>query len=159
MALFLRRGKSAAYFCTTLPASAVNVIAGTDLSKAISALNGFETSVNNINQAVMAYRNDVQIAGVTQQQDASIEILEDDGVSDSDSTARAAADTALAENATGYLVLIPAKASPPITGTKVEIWPISITAKNRSWSLDATPARKTVAVSITSPPTKDVALT
>jgi hypothetical protein len=159
MAIFFRRGKSAAIFALTVASPAAptvaEITAGTDLSKAIAQLAGFETNPNIINQAVMAYDTEIQISGPRQSPGPSMTLIEGDGVSGGDETSYAAALTALAEGTSGYLILSPRKASPLTATTKCEVWPVTVGAVNRDWSLDAQAARYTVNLVMSSQPTKN----
>lgn len=147
MSLFMRRGKSATYFVPTIANTAAptvaEITAGVDLSAAVAALNGFETSQNRINQVVQKYRSEQQIAGPEQFPDVSIVLVEDDGTgSDADSVARQAAQAAVVEDATGYVVLL-RSSSTPIAAGKCDVYTVSTGAVNPSYSLDAEPARYT----------------
>lgn len=157
--LFFRRGKSGAIFVPTIGNKAAPTVAeigaGTQVSKAVAAINGFETTLNRINQGVMAYSEELQIDGPQTFADASMVLLEDDGTgSDGDSTARVAARTALVEGATGYMVLSPTKTGALVAADKCEVWPIKIGAVNRSWALETEVARYTAQYAITATPAK-----
>lgn len=157
--MFFRRGKSAAIYCPTIadpaaPTSA-EITAGVDISRAVNSITGFETSPNRINTAVMAHAQELQSNGPTTPQDASMVLIEDDGSgSDDDSTARQDAYDTLEDDVTGYIVFVPKGTSAPAT-TSVEVWPISVAARNRSWSLDTETARYNVAFSISGVAVKD----
>lgn len=153
---FFRRGKSSAWFVPTISSTsaptATEINAGTDLSKAVTAIENFDTSTARISQAVLAYVQNLQIDGEQTFGDASMTILEDDGTAGGDSVAFAAADTALAELATGYVVL----ASNGVVATKkVEVWPIKVLTKNRQWTTDNEMAKKVVQFAVTGIPVKD----
>lgn len=157
--MFFRRGRSGAIFVATIANKAAPTVAelnaGTQLSKAVATINGFETALNRINQGVMAYSEELQIDGPQTFADASIVFIEDDGTgSDGDSTARVAARTSQAEGATGHIVLSPTKTGTLTAADKCEVWPVKIGAVNRSWSLDNEPARYTSQYAITGTPSK-----
>ena len=158
--LFFRRGKSGAIFCPTIADKAAptvaEITAGTPIGRAVATITGFETSLNRINQPVMAYAEELQVDGPQTFTDASMVLLEDDGTgSDDDSTERTAAYTALVEGASGYIVLVPKSAAAPAAATKVEVWPVKVGARNRSWSLDTETARYSVQYAIAGSPEKD----
>jgi len=153
---YFRRGKSKALFVPTIASQAApttaELTAGTDLSKAVTAIENFDTSTAKISQAVLAYVQNLQENGEQTFGDASMTLLEDDGAAGGDSAFYAAAYTALAENATGYIVLAPGAIT---AGKKVEVWPVTIGANNRQWTLDNEMAKYQVAFAVTTPPTKN----
>lgn len=162
--LFFRRGRSASHFCPTLadpnaPKLATEITAGTELSAAVAAIAGFETTLNRINQPVQKYAQEVQVDGPQQFQDASMTLLENDGSGvDADSVARDEAYAVLEEGATGYLVLHPTKAAGFTVGDEVEVWPVKVGARNRSWAMETETARYVVQYAITGPPIKDAVI-
>lgn len=159
---FFRRGSSAAHFVPTISNTAAptvaQITAGVDISAAIASITGFETAPNRITDAVMKYAQEQQTTGPLTPQDASMILLEDDGTgSDSDSTDRQDAYDALEEGATGYIVFFPNHTG--ITATKdAEVWPVEVSARNRSWSLDTETARYNVAFAITGSAVKDAVI-
>lgn len=160
--MFFRRGKSSAVFVplvadTTLATvSLAELAAGTNLSKAVASIAGFETTLNRINQPVMAYAEELQIDGPQTFADASMTLLEDDGTgADGDSTARQDAYDALEEQSTGYIVLAPRKAGALIAADLIEVWPVRVGARNRGWGLETEAARYVAQFAITGPPNKD----
>lgn len=158
MSIFFRRGKSNATFILTMAGAAPTVAelaAGTDLSKAITAISGFDTTLNRVNTPIMDYSQEAQTEGPQQFSDASMTLIEDDGTAAQDSTARTAAYAAMAEGTSGYMILAPRKRGTPAAADKVEIWPVKVGARNRDWSLEGQPARYTVQFAITGSPVKD----
>lgn len=160
--MFFRRGKSSAYLVPTVASATKSQVtlaelaAGTNLSKAVAAIAGFETALNRINQPVMAYPEELQIDGPQTFADASMTLLEDDGTgSDADSTARVAAYTALAEQSTGFIVFSPTKSGALIAADKIEVWPVRVGARNRGWGLETEAARYVVQFAITGAPNKN----
>lgn len=158
--MFFRRGKSSARLVLTIAnkaaPTAAELTAGTDLSKAVAAIAGFETTLNRINQPVMAYSEELQIDGPQTFADASMTLLEDDDTGvDGDSVARVAAYTALDEGTSGYIVLAPKKAGALVATDDCEVWPIRVGARNRGWGLETEAARYVVQFAITGPPEKD----
>jgi hypothetical protein len=162
MGLYFRRGQSHARWVPTIasltggPTSA-ELGAGVDITPAITALSGLETSLNRINTPVMNAREELQTSGPQTLGDATLTILDDDGVVASGSTARAAARTALAVNSNGYLVIAPSKLA-PTTGDKVDVFPALVGAVNRDYSLDPQLARSVVQLAITGQPRQDTAI-
>lgn len=153
---FWRRGKSKAFFVPTIAdvsaPTVAEIAAGTELSPAVTAIDNFETSTSRISQGVLASKVDVQIDGNQTLGDAAMTLLEGDGVSGGDETAYAAIFTALAEDATGYIVLAPVGAA---ATKKVEVWPVKVGAKNRVWAIDTNEmAKYRVAFAVTAAPTK-----
>jgi len=135
MGMFFRRGTTGVRFVPTIVA--------------IAAMEGFETSLNRINQPLLKYKQEVQIDGPQQFGDAKITLIEDDGTgATGDDLERKTIYTALAEQATGFIVINPA-ANSFVAAAKVEVWPIRIGSKNRSFSLDAEPARYVCELAIT----------
>ena len=157
---YFRRGRSKALLVPTIAdqdhPTVAELGAGTDLSAAVTAIAGFDTSTSRISQAVLAHKQNVQIDGEQTFGDATITLLEDDGTSGGDSVAIAAAYTALVEDATGYIVLAPTSTA---ATKKVEVWPVKIGAKNRQWSLDNEMAKYAVAFAITGAPSKAATVT
>ncbi|HEY8881937.1 MAG TPA: hypothetical protein VIM47_00905 [Dermatophilaceae bacterium] len=153
MGMFFRRGTTGVRFVPTIVAiaapTAAELTAGTDLRAAMAAMEGFETSLNRINQPLLKYKQEVQIDGPQQFGDAKITLIEDDGTgATGDDLERKTIYTALAEQATGFIVINPA-ANSFVAAAKVEVWPIRIGSKNRSFSLDAEPARYVCELAIT----------
>lgn len=160
--MFFRRGKSSAIICPLVAGfddgevTLAEIAAGVNLSKAVAAIAGFETTLNRINQPVMAYVEELQIDGPQTFADASMTLLEDDGVgSDGDSVARVAAYAALDEQSSGVMVLAPKKAGALIATNDVELWPIRVGARNRGWGLETEAARYVVQFAVTGAPQKD----
>src|SRR5436305_14009746 len=119
MAVYFRRGQSYAAWVPTIASTSAGPTttelgAGTELTAAITALSGFETSLNRINTPLMSQKEELQVDGPQTLGDATLTIIDDDGVSSSGSAARAAARTALAEGAVGYVVAAPRKPGTPI---------------------------------------------
>ena len=153
MGMFFRRGTTGVLFVPTIvdisSPTAAELAAGTDLGAAMAAMEGFETSLNRINQPLLKYKQEVQIDGPQQFGDAKITLIEDDGTgATGDDLERKTIYTALAEQATGFIVINPA-ANSFVAAAKVEVWPIRIGSKNRSFSLDAEPARYVCELAIT----------
>lgn len=160
--LFFRRGKSNAWFLSALAGGAgptlAEITAGVELSAAIAGMQGWETTLNRIQQPVLKYAQDYQVDGPQQFGDAQMTFLDDDGTgSGADITARAAVSTAMVEQATGWVVLSPRKLT-PIAGTKVHVFPSKIGARNDAFSLDAELARYVIDWAITGAARKDVAV-
>jgi hypothetical protein len=163
MGLYFRRGQSAARWLPTVASTTAGptlaeYTAGVDLTPAITAIAGLETSLNRINTAVMNAREELQTNGPQTLGDATLTILDDDGTVASGSTQRTAARTALAENANGYVFVLPHKVT-ATTGDKGDLFPALVGAVNRDYSLDAQLARSVVQLAITGAPRKEVALT
>lgn len=157
--LFFRRGKSGAMFVPTIANKSAPTVAeltaGVAIGRAVAAIAGFETTLNRINQPVMAYSEELQIDGPQTFADASMTLLEDDGTgSDADSIERVAAATALVEQASGYIVLSPKKAGALVATDKCEVWPVRIGAVNRSWALETEAARYVAQYAISGTPVK-----
>lgn len=153
MGMFFRRGTTGVLFVPTIvditAPTAAELTAGTDLGAAMAAMEGFETSLNRINQPLLKYKQEVQIDGPQQFGDAKITLIEDDGTgATGDDLERKTIYTALAEQATGHIVINPT-AQVFGAAAKVEVWPIRIGSKNRSFSLDAEPARYVCELAIT----------
>ena len=162
--LFFRRGKSTWWFVTTLAvyttptATAVN--AGTKLDKAIADLSGFETQLNRISEAWWDSNTDLQTPGPQQLGDASMTFFDDDGVgSDADSVARQAVDTAMVEGVTGFLVNAPKKKGTVAAADKVNVFPVTLGARNTDYTLEQRSARYVCQFAITGTPAKLVAVT
>jgi hypothetical protein len=163
VSLYFRRGQSSIFVVPTIASStagptAAELAAGTNITAAVTALGGFETSLNRINTPVMSQKEELQVDGPQTLGDGTITILDDDGTVSADSTVRAAARTALVEGSSGYLVVCPSKLA-PTTGDKVDIWPHKSGALNRDLSLDAQLARSVCQVAFTGQPRKDKAIT
>jgi len=155
---FFRRGTSGAWFVPTIASTsaptASEIIAGTDLGAAVTAIENFETTTSRISQPVLKYKVNPQIDGEQTFGDASMTLLEDNGVSGTDSAALQAAYTALADGATGFIVLSPKKQT-PIAADKVEVWPVKVGANNRAWTMDNEMAKYQVAFAVTDVPVKN----
>lgn len=153
MGMFFRRGTSGVRFVPTIAVlgspTAAELTAGTDLGPALASIEGFETSLNRINQPLLKYRVEVQIDGPQQFGDAKLTLIEDDGTGASgDDLARKTIYTVLGEQVTGFIVINPT-ANVFTAAAKVEVWPVRIGSKNRSFSLDAEPARYVCELAIT----------
>lgn len=157
--VFFRRGRSSAWFVSALASesspSAATINAGTHLSAAVADITGFATELNRVEVPVLKYATAPQVDGPQTLGDATLVLIEDDGTgSDSDSTDRVNAFTALAEAVTGFIVLFPTTQT-PVSGAKCEVWPIRVGARNRSWALDVEGARYSCQLAITKVPTKN----
>lgn len=162
MGLFFLRGQSAARWLPTVASASAGPTlaewtAGTDLTPAITALAGWETSLNRINTAVMNAKEELQTNGPQTLGDASITLLDDDGQAASGSTQRVAAKTALAEGTNGYFGVCTFKAA-PTTADKIYLFPALVGAVNPDLSLDAQLSRLIVQMAITGAPRKNVAI-
>jgi hypothetical protein len=163
MAVYFRRGQSAAYFVPTIASTtagptASELAAGVNITKAVTGLGGFETSLNRINTPLMSQKEELQVDGPQTLGDGTITLVDDDGTTSADSTARIAARTALAEGVSGYVVIAPSKLT-PTTGDKVDVWPSKVGAMNRNLGLDAALATSVAQLAFTSQPRKEVAIT
>ena len=162
MSKFFYRGKGSLKFVPTLTdytaPTATQVNSGTDLGKAVVNISGFVTKLNRVNTPVLDYDVEVQIDGPQTFQDSSLQLLEDDGVTDADSAAIAAAQAALVDEATGYFVFCRTAKGTLTAGDKVYVFPARIGSNNPSWTLAAEPARSEIDVVLTAAPVKNVAL-
>lgn len=163
MSVYFRRGQSAIFVVPTIASTtagptAAELTAGVDITAAVTALGGFETSLNRINTPLMSQKEELQVDGPQTLGDGTITIIDDDGVVSSGSTDRTGARTALVEGGSGYLVISPSKLA-PTTGDKVDVWPYKSGALNRDLSLDAQLARSVCQVAFTGAPRKDKAIT
>jgi len=152
MGMFFRRGTTGVRWVPTIvditSPTAAEITAGVDLGPALASMEGFETQLNRINQALLKYKQEVQIDGPQQFGDAKITLIEDDGTgATGDDLARKTIYTALVEQATGFIVINPT-AQTFLAAAKCEVWPARIGSKNRSFSLDAEPARYVVELAI-----------
>lgn len=158
-AIFFRRGKSGIYFVTTLTSTTAptvtQIVAGVKLDKALADITGFDTQLNRIATAVWDSNQDIQSDGPQQLGDASMVMIDDDGVgSDAASVARQAVKAAMVEQATGFIVICPTIKTPVAT-SKVLVFPVKIGAVNVGLTLDAQTARYTVQYAITDAIVKD----
>lgn len=153
---YFRRGVSQCKFLPTIASvtapSQAEITAGTDLTKAVTAIANFTTTVARITQPVLAYTVSPQIAGSQTFGSPQLTMLEDNGVSDTDSAALIAAYTALADGVTGYIILSPGTTAATKKG---EVWPIIVGANNRDWSTADVMAEYNVDLAVTNPPTKN----
>lgn len=159
MGMFFRRGTTGVIFVPTIAdlsaPTAAELAAGTDLGPALAAMEGFETKLNRINQGLLKYKVEVQIDGPQQFGDAKLTLIEDDGTgATGDDLERKTIYTALAEQATGFIVINPV-AQTFEAADKVETWQIRIGAKNRDFSLGTEPARYVCELAITGAQDKD----
>lgn len=156
---YFRRGVSTAVFVTTIASPAAptqaEITAGTPLTKAVTAISNFTTSVTRISQPVLAYAVTPEINGSQTFGSAQLTLLEDNGTSDTDSAVLIAAYTALADGASGYIVLAPGGTA---ATKKVEVWPVQVGANNRQWSTGDDMAQYTVDFAVTNPPTKNAVM-
>lgn len=153
---YFRRGVSSAIFVPTLASQSAPTVAeigaGTDLSAAVNSITGFTTQTSRISEPVLKYKQNPQTDGEQTFGDAAMKLMEGDGVAGPDEAALAAAYTALADDATGYIILAPGATT---AGKKVEVWPVKVGANNRDWSLDNTYAKYDAAFAITGTPSKN----
>jgi hypothetical protein len=160
MSKHTRRGKAKIYFVPTLTSltspSIAEIVAGTHLGKGLRTMSGFETQVSRISEAVMDSNVSPQITGEQTFGDAQMVLLEDDGgTTDPDHTELAAAYSALADGAQGYIVAAPYG----LTATKkAEVWSVSIGANNRQWTTDNEMAKYSVAFAPLTAPNKNATL-
>lgn len=157
---FFRRGKSSWYWVTTLTSTtaptATQINAGVPLDKAIADMSGFDTQLNRISEPWWDTNVDIQTDGPQQLGDASMTFFDDDGTgADADSTARQAVSTAMVEQATGFLVLLPQKKGAAVAANAAVVWPAKIGARNVDLTLDVRSARYIVQFAITGTPVKD----
>lgn len=160
-ALFFRRGKSTIIWAPTVadPSAPTvsEVTAGVVMDAAIAGMSGWETTLNRVNQEVWKYETDYQIDGPQQLGDAQMTLLDDDGGSDTDEVARAAVDTAMVEQDTGYMIFFP-KTTVVAAAAVCHVFPARIGARNDDLSLTAQAARYTVDFAIVGNPQKSVAV-
>lgn len=160
MSKHARRGKAKIYFVPTLTSlsnpSIAEVEAGTYLGKGLRTMSGFETNTSRISEAVMDSQISPQITGEQTFGDAQMVLLEDDGTTtDPDSAELAAAYTALADGAQGYVVAAPYGL---VATKKCEVWSVLIGANNRNWSTDNEMAKYSVAFAPLAAPNKNATL-
>jgi hypothetical protein len=157
MSLFFRRGQAGAWWIPTiaLPLNIAEITAGQELHTAFAGVTGFDTQLNRINTPVLKYRRELQLDGPETFGDATITFIEDDGTgSDQDSVDRNDISDVMVEGASGYIVFHPNKQT-LVASDIVEIWPVKIGARNRTWSLDAEASRYVVQFAITGDPDKE----
>lgn len=132
--------------------------AGTDVSPAVVAVEGFITQLNRIGQPILSEEVEVQIDGPQTFVDSSLTIVEDDGTgTDADAEARQDAMETLIDNATGYVLFSRnIKAAVLDTGDPVFLFPVRVGAANPVWTLDAEPERTKIDFVITAAPRKNV---
>lgn len=164
MSMFFWRGRGEALYVATIanPAAptAAEIAAGIVLSAGLTAVSGFETTVNRVAVPVLASDVDIQMNGPAQFGDSTLSLVEDDGVgSDPDDVLRRTAVTTLAKDTTGYIVMCRnKKKAAMIAAVKVDVFPGYVGGNNKDWSLDASATRRNVAWIQTSAPKQDVAI-
>ena len=147
MARFFRRGVSKIKFLPAVAGSSptrAEITAGTDLSPAIAAINGFQFSNSPIVTPDLATAFDSQIVGPDAAGDSSLNFYDDDATS----TIR----TAVAKGTAGFIVLFPYGDVPT---KRCEKWPVTSTGVNDEWSLDATAGQFQVGFAVTAVPNQN----
>jgi hypothetical protein len=147
MARYFRRGVSKIKFLPAVAGTSPTrpeITAGTDLSPAVAAINGFQFNNSPIAVPDLATNFDAQIAGPDAAGDSSINFYDDDATT----TIRAA----VAKGTAGFVVLFPYG---DVATKRCEVWPATSTGVNDEWSLDATAAQFQVGFAITAKPTQN----
>lgn len=160
MSKHARRGKAKIYFVPTLTSltnpSIAEIEDGTYLGKGLRTMQGFETQVSRISEAVMDSMISPQITGEQTFGDAQMVLLEDDGdTTDPDQADLAAAYEALIDGAVGHVVAAPYGLT---AAKKAEVWSIVIGANNRNWTTDNEMAKYTVSFAALAAPQKNATL-
>lgn len=161
MARYSLRGNAKLMWVPTIASvaapTATEVNAGTDLSKAVTTINNLTFSNSRVTEPVLSDTFSPQIDGEQTAGDVSLVLHADNGVVSSDSTALAAAFTALADGAVGYLVAVPFGSV--ASATKVDVFPAKVLGRNRGYTTANEMAKYEVNVAVTAVPVKNVALT
>lgn len=144
MARFFRRGVSKVRFLPAVAGTSptrAELTAGTDLSPAVAAINGFSLTNSPITTPDLATNFDSQIDGPDAAGDSSLNFYDDDATT----TIR----TAVAKGTAGFIVLMPYGDVP---AKRCEKWPVKSTGVNDEWSLDAAAAQFQVGFAVTGKP-------
>lgn len=148
MAKFFRRGVSLVRFLPAVANQAAptsgEISAGTVLTAAISAINGFQMSNSPIPVPDLATVFTPQINGEDTVADSSFTLNDDDTTT----TIR----TALAKGTSGFILLQPYGAT---AAKRCEVWPVKVTGYNDEWSVDNTNAKSMVGFAVTAVPTQN----
>ena len=147
MARFFRRGVSKVKFAPAVAGTSptrIEITAGTDLSPAIAAINGFTLANSPIATPDLATAFDSQINGPDAAGESSLNLYDDDTTT--------AMRTAIAKGTAGFILLFPYG---DVVGKRCEKWPVTSTGVNDEWSLDATAAQFQVGFAVTAVPVQN----
>jgi len=148
MSEFFRRGLSEIHFCPTVSnlaaPSRAEVTAGTDLSPAVAALNGFNFKNSPIMTPKLSTTFTTQIPGEDTSDTSTIDFYDDDA----DDAMR----SALVKGTEGFLVFFPYGDVP---GARAEVWPAISTGVSDQWTMANEAAKFQVSFAITDAPEQD----
>ncbi len=143
-----RRGLSEIHFCPAVASlaapSRAEVTAGTDLTPAVAAINGFQFSNSPIMTPKLSTTFTTQIPGEDTSPTSSLDFYDDDA----DDAIR----DALTKGTTGFLVFMPYGDVP---GARAEVWPAITTGANDQWTMSNEAAKFQVAFAITEAPVQE----
>ncbi|NJP24463.1 hypothetical protein FLW53_09625 [Microbispora sp. SCL1-1] len=121
--------------------------AGTDVSRAIADVNGWQVSSEMIDVPDMGSRFISKIPGRISANDSSITYYMD--------TAGVDARTVMPRDTTGYIVWLDGG---DVAGRKCDVFPVTVSSHGKSRSAGAEPARITIQYAITSEPAENVSI-
>ena len=158
---YMRKGRTKFWFVTTLadPDSPTDdeINAGVNISKDVAAVNGFSFSNSPIDTPDFDSTFTPQIGGEDKAAESSFEFYQRDRKNTNTDTTY----EAMEKDDVGFVVILPDgfQTGDALTaGDLVDVWPVTVTSKSKSYSADNTAAKYMVTFSIREAPYEDVAV-
>lgn len=149
------RGKTQIYFLPgiasgTLAPTVAEVTAGVNISKDINDINGFVWKNDQIEVPDMSSRFTGKIAGPDKADDSSFVFYH---YSDANPLF-----VTMAKDVTGFIVFAYWRVTAPVSGTKVDVWPVVVASAHKMPTVGDDPGRWTADLPIVQPPAIEVAV-
>lgn len=152
MAKFLRRGKTKVFYIPTIASQTAptqaELTAGTELTNLIGSMSGFNFKSTTIDIPNFGSRQTPKIPGENTSDDSSMNFYEDD----TSNPIR----TTLAKDVTGYILIAPAGLT--AAGSKVDVFPIQVSANTRQYTTANEAAQFVVDYAITAAVSQDATM-
>jgi hypothetical protein len=163
---FMRKGRTKFYFVTTIadltPSASptvAEILAGVDISKDIATVSGFSFASSPIDTPDFEDTFTKQIGGEDKAAESSFELYQRDRHDTNTDTIY----EAMEKGDVGYVVIVPDGLEDTVAGLEigdiVDVWPVEVTSKSKTYSADNTAAKYMVTFSMREVPTIDFALT
>ncbi|MBO4272382.1 hypothetical protein [Microbispora triticiradicis] len=148
---FFNPETSKLYWCPSIANKAAptraELNAGTDVSRAVADVNGWQVSSEMIDVPDMGTRFVSKIPGRISANDSSVTFYMDRAGID--------ARTVMPRDATGYMVWLDGG---DVAGRKMDVYPVQVSSHGKSRSVGSEPARITIQFAITSEPAENVTI-
>lgn len=146
---YFARGLTKIYYCLTIASIAAptraEMNAGTDLSREVAEVNGWNITANEIDTPDLATVFTGKIPGSTSIDDSSINLYADDNGAD--------ARTILPRGTAGYILML---YGGDIAGSKMDVFPIRVRSVGKPIQLGDDPSTVNIQFSITAQPQENV---